>query len=118
MIKKEKELEKEGLKSQLDSYKELINAQKELLSLKEDERNYEKDLNEATGKVDKIQAKINALQYDDSAEANVKRLKLYEELNDAKADLDDLNHDREVSLQEKALDEEYNRYESQLNKQI
>lgn len=118
MIKKEKELEKEGLKSQLDSYKELIDAQKELLSLKEDERNYEKDLNEATGKVDKIQAKINALQYDDSAEANVKRLKLYEELNDAKADLDDLNHNREVSLQEKALDEEYSRYESQLNKQI
>lgn len=118
MIKKEKELEKEGLKSQLDSYKELIDAQKELLSLKEDERNYEKDLNEATGKVDKIQAKINALQYDDSAEANAKRLKLYEELNEAKADLDDLNHDREVSLQEKALDEEYDRYESQLNKQI
>lgn len=118
MIKKEKELEKEGLQEQLDTYKKLIDSQKELLSLKEDEYNYEKSLNEATGNVDRIQAKIDALRYDDSAEANAKRLKLYEELSDAQAELDELNHEREISLQEKALDDEYKRYEEQLNKQI
>lgn len=118
MIKKEKELEKEGLQEQLDTYKKLIDSQKELLSLKEDEYNYEKSLNEATGNVDRIQAKIDALRYDDSAEANAKRLKLYEDLNDAQAELDELNHEREISLQEKALDDEYKRYEEQLNKQI
>lgn len=118
MIKKEKELEKEGLQEQLDTYKKLIDSQKELLSLKEDEYNYEKSLNEATGNVDRIQAKIDALRYDDSAEANAKRLKLYEELSDAQAELDELNHEREISLQEKALDDEYERYEEQLNKQI
>lgn len=118
MIKKEKELEKEGLQEQLDTYKKLIDSQKELLSLKEDEYNYEKSLNEATGNVDRIQAKIDALRYDDSAEANAKRLKLYEELSDAQTELDELNHEREISLQEKALDDEYERYEEQLNKQI
>lgn len=118
MIKKEKDLEKEGLQEQLDTYKKLIDSQKELLSLKEDEYNYEKSLNEATGNVDRIQAKIDALRYDDSAEANAKRLKLYEELNEAQAELDELNHEREISLQEKALDDEYKRYEEQLNKQI
>ena len=62
-----------------------------------------------------IEAELAALQFDDSIEAQRKKLELAEELREKQEDLQDTQSDHEYDLQQDALDKELERFEELQN---
>lgn len=120
-IDKVKELaktEKEALEDELDGLKRKINAQLELLRAKEAEHDFDRDIADKNKGISSIQSQLDKLQYDDSAEAQAKKLALQEELAEKQAELEETIHDRGVELQEDALNNELDRIEELYNNKI
>lgn len=105
----------DALDKELDAYNKKINAQKELLQAKKEEQEYEKDLEEKVKDVAKIQSELAKLQFDDSIEAQKKKIELAEQLAEKQGDLDDFQADHNYELQEDALDKEQQRFEELQN---
>lgn len=102
---------KEALEDELDAYQDKIDKQKELLQAKKEEQEYEDKLKDKVRDVAEIEAELAALQFDDSIEAQRKKLELAEELREKQEDLSDLQSDHEYDLQQDALDKELERFE-------
>ena len=109
---------KEALEDELDAYQKKINAELELLQLKEKEYQYEKELEGKIGDVADIQDQLAALEFDNSIEAQKKKLELAEELAEKQEDLDEFQHDHDVELSEDALNNELERFEDLQNKKL
>lgn len=112
------ELVKEGIQKQIDAYKELIDKQKEALDQEKSIRDYEKTIAEKNKNINKLQNQINLLRNDDSAAANAKRIKLEQELADAKADLEETQYDHSVEAQKEALDKQLEDFEDARQQEI
>lgn len=91
---------------ELDAYNKIIEAQLKLLRLKEEQRDYERELSAKQKDVASIEAKLAELGLDDSIEAQKKRLQLEEELAAKRDELNEFQHDKNISDQEKALENE------------
>lgn len=113
MIKKQKEEEIDAIKETTEEYRKQYDMRKKALEKEKNEEDYENDLAEKQKAVTDLEAKITALQYDDSAEAAKKRLELEEDLAEAKKELDELQRERYFEEQEEALDEEMDRFEEE-----
>lgn len=109
--KKNNEQAKNAAKEEIDAYKEKIDAQLKLLRLKEDEHDYERDLASKQKDVNSLQNELLDLQYDDSAESRKRKLEIEAELATKLDDLSEFQHDKEISRQEDALNDELDRYE-------
>ncbi len=118
MIKRQKENEKEALKESLDGYKKKIDLMKQTLEIRKDEYHYQKELSDKNFEINKIQNKLNALRYDDSAEAQKKRKELEEKLKKDNEDLQKFLYDNGVERQKKALDIEYKQFKDSNDKRI
>ena len=105
----------DALDKELDAYNKKIDAQKELLQAKKEEQEYEKDLEEKVKDVAKIQSELAKLQFDDSIEAQKKKIELAEQLAEKQGELDDFQADHNYELQEDALDKEQQRFEELQN---
>ena len=101
----------DALENELDAYQKKIEKQKELLEAKKEEQDYEKELEEKVKSVAEIEAELAALQFDDSIEAQKKKIELAEELAEKQGELDDFQSDHEYDLQQDALDKELERFE-------
>ena len=112
------EKQKDALNNELDAYKEKIKAEKELLEQKEKEKKYEQELSDKVKDVAKIQSELAALQFDDSIEAQKKKLELTEELSNKQSKLDEYQAEHNTELQEDALDKELDRYEKSHDEKI
>lgn len=110
--------QKEALEDELDSYQKKIDAELKLLQLKEEEYQYEKELEEKISDVADIQDQLAALEFDNSIEAQKKKLELAEELAEKQEDLDEFQHDHDVELSEDALNNELDRFEDLQNKKL
>lgn len=110
--------QKESLEDELDSYQKKIDAELKLLQLKEEEYQYEKELEEKIDDVADIQDQLAALEFDNSIEAQKKKLELAEELAEKQEDLDEFQHDHDVELSEDALNNELERFEDLQNKKL
>lgn len=117
-IKDKKNAQKDALKAELDAYKKIIDAAKDLLDQKKDERDYTKQVEEQSKTIADIQEELLELQFDNSAEANAKRLELQEQLAEAQAELEDTQYDRSIDVQKEALDKEYEDYKSGIDARI
>lgn len=100
----------DALEAEYDAYKKKIDAEKDLLKAKKEEEEYEKSLAEKTKDVAKIQSELAKLQFDDSIEAQKKRIELMEQLSEKQGDLDEFQNDHRYDLTEDALDKESDRY--------
>lgn len=100
----------DALEAEYDAYKKKIDAEKDLLKAKKEEEEYEKSLAEKTKDVAKIQSELAKLQFDDSIEAQKKRIELMEQLSDKQGDLDEFQKDHRYDLTEDALEKESDRY--------
>lgn len=100
----------DALETEYDAYKKKIDAEKDLLKAKKEEEEYEKSLAEKTKDVAKIQSELAKLQFDDSIEAQKKRIELMEQLSEKQGDLDEFQNDHRYDLTEDALDKESDRY--------
>ena len=118
MIKQKKNAERDALKDQLDGYKKIIDAAKEVLDQKKAERDYDQKTKGQRKEITNIEEELFELQFDDSEEAAAKRLLLEEDLAEKKRNLNDTEYDRSVEVQKDALDEEYDRYEENINRKL
>lgn len=118
MLKKEIEEQKEALSRELDEYKKFIDKQKEMLQDQADEEDYLKGQQERRKTISDIEAELAALQYDNSAWAQKRRLELEEQLAEAKKDLDDYERDYARQQAMDALDDMYEAREEEANKEI
>lgn len=96
---------------ELDTYNKIIDAQLKLLRLKEEQHDYERELADKQKDVADLEAKLAELGLDDSIEAQKKRLELEEELAAKKDELDEFQHDKNISDQEQALEDEKEAFE-------
>ena len=118
MIKKQKENEREALKESLDGYKKKIDLMKQSLDVQKDEYYYQKELSDKNFEINKIRNKLNALRFDDSAEAQRKRKELQEKLKKDEEDLQKFLYDNSIERQKKALDNEYNQFKNSTDRRI
>lgn len=118
MLRQKKEAEKEALQEELDGYKKIIDARKEMIDRRKDERDYKKKTKEINKDISGILDELEELKFDTSEEGRKRRLELEEELAKLQSDLDDERYNRSVELQKQALDDEYKRFEEQINAKI
>lgn len=119
----------EVIKDQIDKRKELIQKQYdkeiELLNKRKDEYNnnkntndYYKNLEEAQSEIDKIQAKINRLSFDNSLSSKSKISDLMDDLKDAQDKYNDLVNDRQDDLINNMYDDEIDRLQKEQEDKI
>nr|DAM97840.1 MAG TPA: chromosome segregation ATPase [Caudoviricetes sp.] len=99
------------LDDQKDAFEDKIDQQKELLKLQKKEMDNADELAEKNKSIADIDAQLMELQYDDSAEAQAKRLKLLDERAEKEKDLADWQKDNDYNTKIDALDKEKSEYE-------
>lgn len=99
------------LDDQKDAFEDKIDQQKELLKLQKEEMDNADELAEKNKSIADIDAQLMELQYDDSAEAQAKRLKLLDERAQKEKDLSDWQKDNDYDIKIDALDKEKSEYE-------
>ena len=99
------------LDDQKDAFEDKIDQQKELLKLQKEEMDNADELAEKNKSIADIDAQLMELQYDDSAEAQAKRLKLLDERAQKEKDLSDWQKDNDYDVKIDALDKEKSEYE-------
>ena len=116
--KEELDLEKENLKEQLSNFKEIIDARKEILDQLKEQYHYEKDLADLNKDLSDIENELLQIQYDDSQEANARRLQLEAERAQKVEQIDEKQFDHSIDLQKDALDYQYDLFEEQINNEV
>ena len=109
---------KDGIQKEIDAYEKLINKRKEDLDAQKDQHDWAKTVKEHTSEIDSIQRQIDALNGDTSASAAAQRKKLQEELANAQQELEETYYDREIEMQQKALDETFELYKEDKEKKM
>ena len=99
------------LDDQKDVFEDKIDQQKELLKLQKEEMDNADELAEKNKSIADIDAQLMELQYDNSAEAQAKRLKLLDERAEKEKDLADWQKDNDYNVKIDALDKEKSEYE-------
>lgn len=99
------------LDDQKDAFEDKIDRQKELLKLQKKEMDNADELAEKNKSIADIDAQLMELQYDNSAEAQAKRLKLLDERAEKEKDLADWQKDNDYDVKIDALDKEKSEYE-------
>lgn len=99
------------LDDQKDAFEDKIDQQKELLKLQKEEMDNADELAEKNKSIADIDAQLMELQYDNSAEAQAKRLKLLDERAEKEKDLADWQNEYDYNTKIDALDKEKSEYE-------
>lgn len=99
------------LDKQKDAFDEKIDKQKEMLKLQKEEMDNADELADKNKSIADIDAQLMELQYDNSAEAQAKRLKLLDERAEKEKDLADWQKDNDYDTKIDALDKEKSEYE-------
>lgn len=99
------------LDEQKDAFEDKIDKQKELLKLQKQEADNADELADKNKAIADIDAQLLELQYDNSAEAQAKRLKLLDERAEKEKDLADWQKDNDYNAKIDALDKEKSEYE-------
>lgn len=99
------------LDKQKDAFEDKIDQQKELLKLQKEEMDNADELADKNKAIADIDAQLMELQYDNSAEAQAKRLKLLDERAQKEKDLADWQKDNDYDVKIDALDKEKSEYE-------
>ncbi len=104
----------DNLDSELDQYKEIIDAKLALIDKTESEAEYQKKLTQLQQERQDIQNRINTLSLDNSPENQARLEELRKDLADKTNEIDELQHDHSIDLQKDALNEQLNIYEKDI----
>lgn len=113
-----KSLVEEGIQKQLDALKELIDKYNDALDSQKDMYDYQKNIDKQQKKVNSLEKQWIAYQGDDSEEGSVKRQQTWNDLEEARAELEETQYEKYISDQKKLLDELYTEYETVLNMRL
>lgn len=115
MLKQYLKNEINSLKERLSYLKGFYNHQKEMLQDVYDTENYLEEQSERRKNVSDIENEMKALEFDDSAWAQKRRLQLQQELDEAQKDLDDFERQHALSVAQDELDAMYSIQEAAIN---
>lgn len=107
----------DNLDKQKDAFDDKIDAQKEMLKLQKEEMDNADELAKKNKSIADIDAQLMELQYDDSAEAQAKRLKLLDERAQKEKDLSDYQKGQAYDTKVNALDREKDAYDKNIEAQ-
>lgn len=107
----------DNLDDQKDAFDDKIDAQKEMLKLQKEEMDNADELADKNKSIADIDAQLMELQYDNSAEAQAKRLKLLDERAQKEKDLSDYQKDQAYDTKVNALDREKDAYDKNIEAQ-
>ena len=120
--KKEKkaiiDLTKEGFDAQLKSLKKLIETYTKSLDAAKSLYDYQKNINDKTSNIAKLQKQLNAYQGDNSEEAQARIQQLQTELKEAQEDLQQTEYEKLISDTKSLLDDLYDDYEETINNRL
>lgn len=108
----------EGIEKEIESFKELTDAQIKALDSAKALNDYQDSIAEKTKAVVDIERQLAAMQYDNSASTTAKRKQLEEQLAEAKKALTDAEYDHSIETQKDALNQQYEAFESERNAEI
>lgn len=108
----------EGIEKEIESFKELTDAQIKALDSAKALKDYQDSIAEKTKAVVDIERQLAAMQYDNSASTTAKRKQLEEQLAEAKKALTDAEYDHSIETQKDALNQQYEAFESERNAEI
>lgn len=108
----------DGIEKEIQSYKDLTDAQIEALDASRDLHEYEKSISEKTKSITDLERQIAAMQNDNTASTIAKRKKLEEELVKAKSDIEETQYQHSIDSQKDALNKQYEDYEKLRNDEI
>lgn len=112
------DLTKQGFDEQLKSLKKLIETYTKSLDAAKSLYDYQKDINEKTSNISKLQKQLNAYQGDNSEETQARIQQLQTELKEAQEDLQQTEYEKLISDTKSLLDDLYDDYEETLNNRL
>ena len=118
MLKQYLKNEINSLKDRLSYLKDFYSKQKEMLQDVYDTENYLDEQNEKRKSVSDIQNELQALEFDDSAWAQKRKLQLQQELDDAQKELNDFERQHALTVAHEQLDAAYDIQEAAINARI
>lgn len=118
MIRSETQEQIKALEQMKKDYKDIIDLRKEAIDAAKEEADYEKDVAKRTSEIAKLQARINLLSLDDSREAQAERTRLLEEMAELQDGLTETQEQHSIDARKDALDEQYEAYEAEKDKEI
>lgn len=113
-----KDLVEDGINAELDSLQDLIDKYLDAIDSQKDLYDYQNEIAEKQKDVATIEKQLMAYQGDDSEEGAAKRQQLQNDLEDARADLEETQWDRAIDETGKLLDQLYTDYEATLNMRL
>ena len=108
----------DGIRKEIDAYKELIDSQTEALDTGKELHEYQNSIAEKSGNIAKMEKQLAAMQNDTTAAAVAKRKQLEEQLAQVKADLEETQYQHSVETQKESLNQQYENYETARNQEI
>lgn len=111
------EKQADALDDQADAFEKKVEQQKEFLKLQKEEQEHADELAEKNQAIADVQAQLEELKYDNSADAQKKRLELLDDLNSAQKDLTDYQNDYDYDTKLDELDKEKDAFQQQIDAQ-
>lgn len=108
----------DSIEEEKEAYREVIEAQLELIDATEDLINKREELEGKSKTVTDLERQIAAMMNDDSQATVAKRLKVEEELTEAKKDLESTERKFSVESQKEALQKQLEDFESEKDNEI
>lgn len=118
VIKDQIDKRKDLIQKQYDKEIELLNKRKDEYNNNKNTNDYYKNLEEAQSEIDKIQAKINRLSFDNSLSSKSKISDLMDDLKDAQDKYNDLVNDRQDDLINNMYDDEIDKLQKEQEDKI
>ena len=115
MLKQYLKNEINSLKERLSYLKDFYGHQKQMLQDVYETENYLDEQSERRKNVSDVENELKALEFDDSAWAQKRKLQLQQELQEAQKDLDDFERQHALSVAEDELDAMYSIQEAAIN---
>lgn len=106
------------IEDEIDTYKKLTDAQVEALDAAQSLHEYEQSIAEKTKAVTDIERQLAAMQNDSTSATVAKRKQLEEQLAEAKKALSEEEYQHSIETQKNALNEQYEAFEGERNKEI
>lgn len=113
-----KDLVEDGINKQLDSLQDLIDKYLETLDSQKDLYDYQQEIAEKQKEIASLEKQLSAYAGDDSEEGSANRQEIQNQLDEARADLEETQFEKSISEQKKLLDELYTEYEQILNMRL
>lgn len=108
----------DAIEKEINTYRELIDAQIDALKSSKDLHDYRQQIAEKTKSVTDLERQIAAMANDDSAATVAKRKQLEEQFAQARKDLENAEYDHSIEAQENALNKQLEDYEAERNAEI